>query len=40
MTWDPLGLETLGEDWAVAPEVVVPEEIIEETTFTTATYTF
>jgi len=34
MTWDPLGLETLGENWVAAPEVVVSEEIIEETIFT------
>ena len=40
MTSDPLGLEMLGEDWVVAPEVAVSEEIIEETTFTTAIYTF
>ena len=34
MTWDPLGRETLGEDWvAVAvPEVVVAEEITEAMT--------
>ena len=36
MTWDPLGLETLGEDWVAVPEVVVSEEIIEETIFTTS----
>jgi len=23
MTWDPLGLETWGDDWVAAPEVVV-----------------
>ena len=40
MTWDPLGLETLRKDWVFALEVVVSEEIIEETTFTTAIYTF
>ena len=32
MTWDPLGLETLGEDWVAAPEVVVSEEITEAKT--------
>ena len=26
MTWDPLGLETLGDDWVAAPEVVVSEQ--------------
>ena len=29
MTWDPLELETLGENWVAAPEVVVPEEKID-----------
>jgi len=32
MTWDPLGLEILGEDWVAVPEVVVPVEITEATT--------
>ena len=36
MTWDPLGLEILGEDWVAVPEVVVSEEITEETIFTTS----
>jgi len=30
MTWDPLGLEMLREDWVAAPEVVASEEVIEE----------
>jgi len=37
MSWDPLGLHTLRDDWVAAPEVT-SEEIRKEVIFTSSTH--